>query len=56
MQRSTKLLFVSILFSCTVALSSCEDCQTCNQVDTGETREFCEEELDLAKESNNWDC
>ena len=56
MNRTIKLLCVIVFFTVTASLSSCEQCKTCEKVGSDNTREFCEEELDLAEESDNWDC
>ena len=62
--NATKRFFLVLTVMCGLAgtMASCEDCEECDEINpatgdkTGKTEEFCDDDLEDAKEARGWDC
>ncbi len=56
--NATKRFFLVLTVMCGLAgtMASCEDCEECEAANSNQTQEFCDDELDAAKDNPGWNC
>jgi uncharacterized membrane protein YuzA (DUF378 family) len=53
---STIALMVIILTGIAAVFPSCKDCQDCKHKTSQQKEEFCDDELEAAKSTSDWEC